>query len=161
MQFFRQLLSSALIISLFIPAIPVGAQTVTDPMAEQLSLRQIQKQAKKDMALLKDSYGQKTKDVLPAVLAFTPLLATPLDRVINSVIADILHHVQYSFDYTTPQEQLKLLSSLAEALDKRQYSQALTIFDRIQPTTWKKFISRSLTGLKVLTRICIISCSEK
>ena len=148
MKFFRQLLSSVLIISLLIPAIPVGAQTVTEPTEYQSSLRQIKEQAKKDVALLKNSYGQKTKDILPAVLAFTPLLVTPLDRVITNAISDLSYYINGaarngSARNIISSEQIKLLSSLTEALDKRQYSQALAIFDQIEPSTWKQFMSRS------------------
>ena len=140
MKLIRQLFTYPLIVALLVPGTFAAAQTV--PAKAEPSLRQVQQQAQKDMAAFKNSHGSQLKDVLPAVLAFAPLFAAEFDPIkeLYSYIAEIKANPSY---FTGSEAQLKNLVSLQQFLSEKRYDEALTVFKKIDASTWHQFNTSS------------------
>lgn len=137
MSFFRRLLCYILSVALLGTHMPLRAQTA--PKADTLPLEQVQAQAQKYIQSFQQKYGPLAEDLLPAVLAFTPLLrqtASSYALSVQAALEDILSHAK-----TTPLKwpEIQQLYELQQALTEGQYDLAWHYFSSLDNArVWDK-----------------------
>ena len=142
MQFFKQMLSSTLIVALLIPSTFAYAQVAPSQAEKQVSLLEVKKQAQKDMASFKKIHGQNTPKALAAVLAFFPVFSLktyPL-RELGLYLEELQDRLAYTEEFKA---QYKDLLTFYRFLNDQKYGDAAKLFEKIDETTWKNFTSSS------------------
>lgn len=138
----RSFISGTVAIALFVTQLPAAAQEA--PVSDVRPLAEIKAQAQQDIRTYQKKFGTD-KDLLPTVLAFTPLLRKRAIQLADEVDAAVVKK-RYVFPYNTQQtlemEQEKLIQQFASYLRDGKYYEAQKLMDQIGFNGWN-FLRRT------------------